>query len=213
MGYPMASVTFLLCCGLFHGATTETPLRKRVIESFIGELAEKPLDDPRFIQILEVILDKVEETEEPCLVMGETGCSLYVSTDNWREKRDMRVLKPYLSQLVGNITRKTFPALSNLLTDIFANNTKIGGDIHDQFDTSAQILLIKTIERLSDFTHKLGYYKAPILTLLTLILTFATVFLIAGIIRGCERCREIRRERKARKYDEYFRRRNLALEA
>ena len=59
----MASVTFLLCCGLLHGATTETPLRKRVIESFIGELAEKPLDDPRFIQILEVILDKVEETE------------------------------------------------------------------------------------------------------------------------------------------------------
>lgn len=208
------ALTFLLWCGLFHGVYSETTLRGKVIDSYIEELEATSLDDPKFAKILEVIRTKVEETDDPCLVMDDTGCILYVSSDDWRERRGvMRKVKPYLTQLIGNITKKSFPGLSELLTDIFANNTQIGTEIYTQFDTSAQILLIKTLEKLSNFTAKLGYYKAPVLTLLTLILTFATVFLIAGILRGCERCREMQRERKQKKYDEYFRRRTLALEA
>ena len=207
-------IALLLCLWLFPGVEADSTLRDRVINSFLEELESKALDEPEFQTILAVIKDKVDETGDTCVLMEHTRCMLHVTTNSDRVIRGgLTPVRPFLVKLIGNITKKSFPRLTSVLTNIFSNDTNIGSDLHNQFDTSAQILLIKTLDRLTNFTDRLGHLKAPVLTLLSLILVFATVLLMGGIIRGCESCREKQRERKAKKYDEYFRRRTLALEA
>ena len=99
--------------------------------------------------------------------------------------------------------------MATLLSDIFQNQTALGTDLHAQFDTTAQILLIKTLEKATLFLSKLNYLKAPLLTLRTLTLVFCTVSVAATIVKVCSKEKERRREKRLKKYENYYQRRQM----
>ena len=212
MGFTMANLTtILICWGLLHIVQAGGgSLRGKVIDSYLDELNTAPLDDQKFRSILDVIISKVKENGEPCVLTDSSGCLLYLTTDGERSSRSNNIkIRPYLMGLVSNLTRRSFPKVATLLSDIFKNETALGTDLHAQFDTTAQILLIKTLEKATLFLSKLNYLKAPLLTLLTLTLVFCTVSVAATIVKVCAKEKERRREKRLKKYENYYQRRQM----
>ena len=212
LGHNMRVIIFLTFgWGLFHGVTSSV-LRDKVISSFLNELKGKEFQDPEFVQILEVIMTKVQDNGEECIKTEASRCVLRITTSTERASRAVSKTRRFLTQLIGNVTKTTFPKLNAFMTDIFANGTSIGTDMNTQFDASASIIMLKTLEKISTFLQNVNAFKAPVLTLLSLTLVFTAIFLASGTFHTCIAYRTKRKTAKMQRYEAYYQRRQRALE-
>ena len=185
----------------------------RLLDSttLISDLKATDLTDPAFAPVLRIVKEKITASGQECILREDSRCALRIVTSG-RTSRAVSKMRNYLTTLIGNVTRQTFPKVATIMTDIFSNTTSVGEDTVDQFETTSTILVLKMLERTSQFLAKIHSFKAPVLILLTLILVFTTVFLTAGLIRTCSEYQARRKTARLQKYEAYFTARQRALE-
>ena len=181
-------------------------LRRQIIAKYIEHLGEVQLNDPAFVKVLEVIADKINQTEQ-CGLMEDSTCKFYISTSATSTRLNNRALgntlQSALRGFVSNIVSQHFPKVGSMVKEIFSNNaSQISFD--DKFQTSSDILVLKTLAKVNQGLEGIKKYKIPMTTMCSIILAFLLVLIIAKSTAACEKFKETRAKRKAAKLDRYF---------
>ena len=190
-----------------HRKRDVTSLKKQVIAKYIEHLGEVELDDPAFVQIMEVIADKANETAR-CGLMDNSTCQLFISTTSADSSRlKSRAVKDTLQTVlrgfVSKLVSQHFPKVGSMIKEVFKTNaSRIS--FNDRFQTTSDILVLKTLEKVNKGIEGIKTYKIPMATICSIILAFLLILMIAKTTSACERFQETRAKRKAAKLDRYF---------
>ena len=149
----------LLCLFAAQIACSSVAQRK-VIENFVKKLDKIDLIDPQWQKILEKVATKAD-AKSTCLFFKNSKCLLPLRTEVQRQKRKSNFkLRPFFLQMATNFTRKRFPKISQVITDIFSNHTSVGNDTSSQIEASSNLLILSTMEKLGDFANMLKKYQS-----------------------------------------------------
>ena len=208
--FRMSTVIIAICivtAQTIHRRDT-TNVQKRIIDNYLSHLQDKQLDDPAFVRILEIIAGKSNDTEH-CGLMGELECKLFLSTSSavvhhQISNRDVgSSFNTIMRGFVSKIVQTHFPKASAMIKDVFSNNRTIPSFV-DRFQTSADILVLKTLAKVNSGISGIQKYKIPMATITSIIFVFLFVLIIAKAASACEKIKETRAKRKAVKMDRYF---------
>ena len=182
-----------------------TSLKKQVIAKYLGEVQ---LDDPAFVKIMEVIADKANETAR-CGLMENLTCQLFISTADSADSSRLKsravkdTLQTVLRGFVSKLVSQHFPKVGSMVKEVFKTNaSRIS--FNDRFQTTSDILVLKTLEKVNKGIEGIKTYKIPMATICSIILAFLLILMIAKTTSACERFQETRAKRKAAKLDRYF---------
>ena len=182
-------------------------IQSRIIATAAGHLQNMDLEDPAFLSILEVIASKINETEQ-CAYMNNEQCQLFISktpltTPRLESRAVGNSLQMLLRGFVSKIVSKHFPKVGSMVTEIL-NNTDAKTSFSEKFQTSSDILVLKTLAKVNQGIEGIRTYKIPMATLCSIMLAFLLVLMIAKSTSACEKFKETRAKRKAAKLDRYF---------
>ena len=207
--FVMSTVIMAMCIVTAHAIHRRdtSSVQRRIIDNYLSHLQGKSLEDPAFVKILEIIASKTNEAEL-CGLKGEFECKLFLSKASTREhKISNRALgnafHSTLKGFVSNIVEEHFPKTTAMIKDVFSSNRTIPAFV-DRFQTSADILVLKTLAKVNKGLAGLQKYKLPMVTITSIIFVFLFVLIIAKAASACEKIRETRAKRKAAKLDRYF---------
>lgn len=182
-------------------------IQSRIIATAAGHLQNMNLEDPAFLSILEVIASKINETEQ-CAYMNNEQCQLFISktpltTPRLESRAVGNSLQMLLRGFVSKIVSKHFPKVGSMVTEIL-NNTDTKTSFSEKFQTSSDILVLKTLAKVNQGIEGIRTYKIPMATLCSIMLAFLLILMIAKSTSACEKFKETRAKRKAAKLDRYF---------
>ena len=183
-----------------------TSIQKQIIGKYIEHLREVQLNDPSFVKVLEIIADKINRTEQ-CGLMEDSICKLFISptsaTSSRLNNRALgNTLQTALRGFVSTIVSQHFPKVGSMVKEIFNNN---GSQIsfNDKFQTSSDILVLKTLAKVNYGLESIKKYKIPMTTLCSIILAFLLILILAKSTTACEKVKETRAKRKEAKLNRY----------
>ena len=140
----MSYCVFFLC---FLAAQTScsSVAQRKVIENYVKSLDDIDLIDPKWQKILEKVAAKADD-KSTCLFFKNAKCLLPLREKVEREKRKSGVkIRPFFLQIAKNFTKKRFPKMSQIITDIFSNETTVGSGTSDQIEASSNLLILSTM--------------------------------------------------------------------
>ena len=108
-----------------------------------------------------------------------------------------------LKSFVSKIVSQHFPKVGSMVREVF-NNSDSKISFHEKFQTSADILVLKTLSKVNQGIQDIKLYKIPMASICSIILILILVLLIAKITTACEKFKERRAKHKAAKLDRYF---------
>ena len=182
-------------------------LKRQIIATAAGHLESIELDDPAFVKILEVIAEKASETEK-CGLMENSTCQLFISKTSAASSRlESRAvgdtIQTVLRGFVSKIVSQHFPKVGSLVKDVF-NITDAKISFNEKFQTSSDILVLKTLAKVNQGIETIKQYKIPMTTICSIMLAFLLILIIAKSTSACDKIKETRAQRKAAKLDRYF---------
>ena len=182
-------------------------LQKQIIAKYIEHLEGVQLDDPAFVKILGVISDKTKETEQ-CGLMENSTCQFFISktsatSSRLKSRAVVDTLQDILRGFVSKLVSQHFPRVGSMVKEVFNNNAS-NISFNDKFQTSSDILVLKTLAKVNQGIEGIKKYKIPMATICSIILAFLLVLFIAKSTSACEKFKETRAQRKAAKLDRYF---------
>ena len=131
----------LLCLFAAQIACSSVAQRK-VIDNFVKSLDEIDLIDPQWQKLLEKVATKAD-AKSTCLFFKNSKCLLPLRGEVQRQKRKSNFkIRPFFLQIAKNFTRKRFPKMSQIITDIFSNETSVGSGTSDQIEASSNLLIL-----------------------------------------------------------------------
>ena len=201
----------LLC--LFATQTAcSSVAQKRVINNFVKSLDEIDLDDPQWQNILEKVATK-SDAKSTCLFFKNNKCLLPLRREVERQKRKSNIkIRPFFLDLAKNFTRKRFPKISQVITDIFSNDTILGNDTSSQIDASSNLLLLSTMEKLGDFANMLKKYQPSLIGICATILSIVLLLLISCLAVVIDKAVQMAKARHQQELEDYFQLRQRALQ-
>ena len=168
----------LLCLFATH-ITCSSVAQKRVINNFVKSLDEIDLIDLQWQKLLEKAATKAD-AKSTCLFFKNSKCLLPLRREVQRQKRKSNIkIRPFFLEMAKNFTRKRFPKISQVITDIFSNDTSVGNDTSSQIEASSNLLILSTMEKLGDFANMLKKYQPSLIGLCATILSIVLLLLIS----------------------------------
>ena len=82
-----------------------------------------------------------------------------------------------LNVLAKNLTKKAFPKITDLITGIFPNNAALGNRTMDHIEASGNIILLTTMQSISDYSKAIKQYQ-PILVGVSVTILSVTMMLL-----------------------------------
>lgn len=181
-----------------------TSIKRQIIGKYIEHLREVQLNDPSFVKVLEIIANKINRTEQ-CGLMEDSICKLFISPTSSSRLNNRALgntLQTALRGFVSTIVSQHFPKVGSMVKEIFNNN---GSQIsfNDKFQTSSDILVLKTLAKVNYGLESIKKYKIPMTTLCSIILAFLLILILAKSTTACEKVKETRAKRKEAKLNRY----------
>ena len=202
---------FLLCF-LAAQITCSSVAQRKVIENFVKKLDKIDLIDPQWQEILEKIATK-RDANSTCLFFKNSKCLLPLREEVKMQKRKSDVkIRPFFLQIAKNFTRKRFPKMSQIITDIFSNETSVGSGTSDQIEASSNLLILSTMERLGDFANMLKRYQPSLIGISATILSLVLVLLISCLAVIIDKAVQMAKARRQQQLEDYYQLRVRALQ-
>ena len=202
---------FLLC---FFAAqiTCSSVAQRKVIDNFVKSLDEIDLIDPQWQKLLEKVATKAD-AKSTCLFFKNNKCLLPLREEVQRQKRKSNFkIRPFFLQIAKNFTRKKFPKISQIITDIFSNQTSVGSGTSDQIEASSNLLLLSTMEKLGDFANMLKRYQPSLIGISATILSIVLVLLISCLAVIIDKAVQMAKARHQQQLEDYYQLRVRALQ-
>ena len=202
---------FLLC---FFAAqiTCSSVAQRKVIDNFVKSLDEIDLIDPQWQKLLEKVATKAD-AKSTCLFFKNSKCLLPLRREVQRQKRKSNFkLRPFFLQMATNFTRKRFPKISQVITDIFSNHTSVGNDTSNQIEASSNLLILSTMEKLGNFANMLKKYQPSLIGICATILSIVLLLLISCLAVVIDKGIQIAKARRQQELEDYFQLRQRALQ-
>ena len=201
----------LLCLFTAQIACSSVAQRK-VIDNFVKSLDEIDLIDPQWQKLLEKVATKAD-AKSTCLFFKNSKCLLPLRREVQRQKRKSNFkLRPFFLQMAKNFTRKRFPKISQVITDIFSNHTSVGNDTSSQIEASSNLLILSTMEKLGDFANMLKKYQPSLIGICATILSIVLLLLISCLAVVIDKGIQIAKARRQQELEDYFQLRQRALQ-
>ena len=202
----------LLLCLFAAQIACSSVAQRKVINNFVKSLDEIDLIDPQWQNILEKVATKAD-AKSTCLFFKNSKCLLPLRREVQRQKRKSNFkLRPFFLEMAKNFTRKRFPKISQVITDIFSNDTSVGNDTSNQIEASSNLLILSTMEKLGDFANMLKKYQPSLIGLCATILSIVLLLLISCLAVVIDKAVQMAKARHQQELEDYFQLRQRALQ-
>ena len=202
----------ILLCLFAAQITCSSVAQRKVIDNFVKSLDEIDLIDPQWQKLLEKVATKAD-AKSTCLFFKNSKCLLPLRREVQRQKRKSNFkIRPFFLQLAKHFTRKRFPKISQVITDIFSNDTSVGNDTSSQIEASSNLLILSTMERLGDFANMLKKYQPSLIGLCATILSIVLLLLISCLAVVIDKAVQMAKARHQQELEDYFQLRQRALQ-
>ena len=202
----------LLLCLFAAQIACSSVAQKRVINNFVKSLDEIDLIDPQWQKILEKVATKAD-AKSTCLFFKNSKCLLPLRREVQRQKRKSNFkIRPFFLEMAKNFTRKRFPKISQVITDIFSNDTSVGNDTSSQIEASSNLLILSTMEKLGDFANMLKKYQPSLIGICATILSIVLLLLISCLAVVIDKAVQMAKARHQQELEDYFQLRQRALQ-
>ena len=219
-----------LCCSLYQGRTRNIRasagelLRNKMISDYLANLENLPISHPDKQRLITMIIESALRTNTSCLQANPDMKCLWTLISEAappRGKREVDIIpahktRDFLSTFVRQIAKKSFPQLSSQISSIFSNKSesflKMPADTTSRFETASNLIILRSIQKMSEALTHLSSLKVPVLTLCSIL-----IFLVILLIASCSatqisKWRIKRQTIKQAKLESYFNRRRLQME-
>ena len=202
----------LLLCLFAAQIACSSVAQRKVINNFVKSLDEIDLIDPQWQKILEKVATKAD-AKSTCLFFKNNKCLLPLRREVERQKRKSNIkIRPFFLDMAKNFTRKRFPKISQVITDIFSNDTILGNDTSSQIDASSNLLILSTMEKLGDFANMLKKYQPSLIGICATILSVVFLLLISCLAVVIDKAIQMAKARHQQQLEDYFQLRQRALQ-
>ena len=202
----------LLLCLFAAQITCSSVAQKRVINNFVKSLDEIDLIDPQWQSILEKVATKTD-AKSTCLFFKDSKCLIPLRREVQRQKRKSNIkIRPFFLDMAKNFTKKRFPKISKVITDIFSNDTSVGSDTSSQIEASSNLLILSTMEKLGDFANMLKKYQPSLIGICATILSIVLLLLISCLAVIIDKAVQIAKARHQQELEDYFQLRQRAIQ-
>ena len=203
----------LLLCLFAAQITCSSVAQKIVINNFVKSLDEIDLIDPQWQSILEKVATKTD-AKSTCLFFKNSKCLIPLRREVQRQKRKSNIkIRPFFLDMAKNFTKKRFPKISKVITDIFSNDTSVGSDTSSQIEASSNLLILSTMEKLGDFANMLKRYQPSLIGICATILSIVLLLLISCLAVVIDKAIQIAKARHQQELEDYFQLRQRAIQA
>ena len=203
---------FVLLCLIATQSACSSTAQKRVIKNFVDSLDDIQLDNPQWQTILEKEATKTD-SKSTCLFFRNQKCLLPLRKEIERQKRKSNIkIRPFFLNLAKNFTRKTFPKMSEVIANIFSNDTILGNNTSDQIETSSNLLILSTMDKLGQFANTIKKYQPTLVGISATILSVAFLLLISCLAVVIDKAIQLAKARHQRQLEEYYQLRQRALQ-
>ena len=201
----------LLCLFAAHIACSSVA-QKIVINNFVKSLDEIDLIDPQWQSILEKVATKTD-AKSTCLFFKDSKCLIPLRREVQRQKRKSNLkIRPFFLDMAKNFTKKRFPKISQVITDIFSNDTSVGSDTSSQIEASSNLLILSTMEKLGDFANMLKRYQPSLIAICATILSIVLLLLISCLAVVIDKAVQMAKARHQQELEDYFQLRQRAIQ-
>ena len=202
----------LLLCLFAAQIACSSVAQRKVINNFVKSLDEIDLIDPQWQKILEKVATK-SDAKSTCLFFKNNKCLLPLRREVERQKRKSNIkIRPFFLDMAKNFTRKRFPKISQVITDIFSNDTSVGNDTSSQIEASSNLLILSTMEKLGDFANMLKKYQPSLIGICATILSIVLLLLISCLAVVIDKAVQMAKARHQQELEDYFQLRQRALQ-
>ena len=202
----------LLLCLFAAQIACSSVAQRKVINNFVKSLDEIDLIDPQWQKLLEKVATKAD-AKSTCLFFKNSKCLLPLRREVQRLKRKSNFkLRPFFLEMAKNFTRKRFPKISQVITDIFSNDTSVGNDTSSQIEASSNLLILSTMEKLGDFANMLKKYQPSLIGISATILSIVLLLLISCLAVVIDKAVQLAKARHQQELEDYFQLRQRALQ-
>ena len=202
----------LLLCLFAAQIACSSVAQRKVINNFVKSLDEIDLIDPQWQNILEKVATK-SDAKSTCLFFKNNKCLLPLRREVERQKRKSNIkIRPFFLDMAKNFTRKRFPKISQVITDIFSNDTSVGSDTSSQIEASSNLLILSTMEKLGDFANMLKKYQPSLIGICATILSIVLLLLISCLAVVIDKAVQMAKARHQQELEDYFQLRQRALQ-
>ena len=202
----------LLLCLFAAQIACSSVAQKRVINNFVKSLDEIDLIDPQWQNILEKVAAK-SDAKSTCLFFKNSKCLLPLRIQERQKRKSNIKIRPFFLDMAKNFTKKRFPRISKVITDIFSNDTSVGSDTSSQIEASSNLLILSTMEKLGDFANMLKRYQPPLIGICATILSIVLLLLISCLAVVIDKAVQIAKARHQQELEDYFQLRQRAIQA
>ena len=102
--------------------------------------------------------------------------------------------------------------MSQIITDIFSNETSVGSGTSDQIEASSNLLILSTMEKLGDFANMLKRYQPSLIGISATILSIVLVLLISCLAVIIDKAVQMAKARHQQQLEDYYQLRVRALQ-
>ena len=202
----------LLLCLFAAQIACSSVAQRKVINNFVKSLDEIDLIDPQWQKILEKVATK-SDAKSTCLFFKNNKCLLPLRREVERQKRKSNIkIRPFFLDLAKNFTRKRFPKISQVIANIFSNDTILGNDTSSQIDASSNLLILSTMDKLGEFATTLKKYQPSLIGICATILSVVFLLLISCLAVVIDKAIQMAKARHQQQLEDYFQLRQRALQ-
>ena len=102
--------------------------------------------------------------------------------------------------------------MSQIITDIFSNDTTVGSGTSDQIEASSNLLILSTMEKLGDFANMLKRYQPSLIGISATILSIVLILLISCLAVVIDKAIQVAKARDQQRMEDYYQLRVRALQ-
>ena len=102
--------------------------------------------------------------------------------------------------------------MSQVIANIFSNDTILGNDTSSQIDTSSNLLILSTMDKLGEFANTLKKYQPSLIGICATILSVVFLLLISCLAVVIDKAIQMAKARHQQQLEDYFNLRQRALQ-
>ena len=102
--------------------------------------------------------------------------------------------------------------MSEVIGNIFSNDTILGNNTSDQIETSSNLLILSTMDKLEQFANTIKRYQPTLVAISATILSVVFLLLISCLAVVIDKAIQLAKARHQRQLEEYYQLRQRALQ-
>ena len=221
MGH-IAAILLLVASAASAGQLADQ-MASRTIRKFLEEITVGLNGSEYKEEVINSVINLAND-QQGCVQMDDEGNCLWqiaIPGSNSQEKmkravqvNDKKSTRFFISNLLQNMARKSFPLLKNHIFSIFSNDSGSllptpNTDVVKRIEVSTNLILVRSIEKIQKLASQIQHFRTPLITVSSILLVLVLCLFGSCIARQMTEVQIRRKAKKSRKLETYFHRRTL----